>query len=411
MIARATLLALTLAWAVPAQAQSVRAEQSEEAAHNRDILVMLRMPPSHFRPNARYGGSYDDAASQAARKRIARQIARDNGLQVIESWPMPLIGVDCFVMRVPAGRSIDEVVAAVSRNGSVAWSQPVNEYETLASNDPLYATQPASTEWHLADLHSIATGRGVRIAVIDSGIDVGHPDLAGQFVTTRDFISSRAGTAEQHGTGVAGVIAAKLDNGVGIVGIAPGAKLLALRACSERRRTGNDYVSTCNSLSLARALQFAVERDADVINMSLSGPQDPLLASIIAVGLDRDIDFVTAFDPRRPGGGFPASIPGVVSVAEESLPSLPARVYRAPGRDIPTTQPGGRWYLVNGSSFAAAHITGLLALLREDDGPGSANRIARTPDGVVDACATLVAVTPDCRCSCAISRQVARRDD
>jgi hypothetical protein len=77
---------------------------------------------------------------------------------------------------------------------------------------------------------------------------------------------------------------------------------------------------------------------------------------------------VAAFDPDLPGGGFPASLPGVVSAAEESLLSLPGRVYRAPGRDIPTTQPGGRWYLVNGNSFAAAHVTGLLALLREERG-------------------------------------------
>ena len=100
--------------------------------------------------------------------------------------------------------------------------------------------------------------------------------------------------------------------------------------------------------------------------MSLSGPPDPLLASLIELGIERKIAVVAAFDPDRPGGGFPASVPGVISVAEEFLPSLPARVYRAPGRDIPTTQPGGRWYLVNGSSFAAAHVTGLLALLRED---------------------------------------------
>jgi hypothetical protein len=119
---------------------------------------------------------------------------------------------------------------------------------------------------------------------------------------------------------------------------------------------------------------------------------------------------VAAFDPDLPGGGFPASQRGVVSAAEESLPSLPEQVYRAPGRDVPTTQPGGRWYLVNGSSFAAAHVTGLLALLREERGSAaSAGRIARMADGVVDACATLVSVTGDCRCTCALARAGARQ--
>ena len=153
-----------------------------------------------------------------------------------------------------------------------------------------------------------------------------------------------------------------------------------------------------------KALQYALEHGADVINLSLSGPSDPLLSSLIAIGLERKIAVVAAFDNNRPQGGFPASIPGVIAVAEESLRSVPARVYRAPGRDVPTTQPGGKWYLVNGSSFAAAHVTGLVALLREARSSASpATAIARTPGGPVDACATLVAVTPGCNCSCAIS--------
>ncbi len=414
MIARTLALALLLAtlpaWPAGGQAPPASADEApgEIAEQNRDILVMLKMPATHYRPNSRYGGTYDDRAAQAARERAAREIARENGLALIEGWPMPLIGVDCYVMRVPEGRSIDAVIEQVSRNRLVAWSQPLQVYETLSDSDgdPLFAVQPAASAWRLADLHGLATGRGVTIAVIDSKIEVGHPDLAGQFVANRDFIANRpATTGEEHGTGIAGVIGAKPGNGIGIVGIAPGARLMALRACFERPRAGAGYSSTCDSLTHAKALQFAIERGADVVNMSLSGPQDPLLASLIEVGLDKNISFVTAFDPRRPGGGFPASQPGVISVAEESLSSLPARVYRAPGRDVPTTQPGGRWYLVNGSSFAAAHITGLLALLREERGSASAERIARSASGTVDACATLVAVTSDCRCSCAIARK------
>jgi subtilisin family serine protease len=278
----------------------------------------------------------------------------------------------------------------------VAWSQPLNVYETLSSgnSDPLFAVQPAATSWRLADLHEVATGRGITVAVIDTKVDVRHPDLAGQFVADRDFLA-RAGTAEPHGTAIAGIIGAKPGNGLGMVGIAPGARLMALRACLERPRSQREGAAACNSLTLAKALHFALERGADVINMSLSGPRDALLISLIEAGFRKNIAFVAAFDPTRPGGGFPASLPGVYSVAEESLPSVPARVYRAPGRDVPTTQPGGRWYLVNGSSFAAAHVSGLLALLREERGP-SASRLARSERGVVDACATLVGSATPC---------------
>ena len=411
MTLRAALALALAALPVPAGGLLAQepAEDAEPVAESRQILVMLRMPAPHYRPGARYGGRYDDKAAQAARRRVAAGIARESGLELLEGWPMPLIGVDCYLMRVPEGQSLEAAVAGVSRHRQVAWSQPLNSYETLAApaqRDPLFLAQPAASEWRLAELHGVATGHGVTIAVIDSRVETGHPDLRGQFSASRDFVLGRPGAGEAHGTGVAGVIAARSGNGVGIVGIAPGARLLALRACFERRGA-----ASCDSLTLAKALHFALERGADVINMSLSGPADPLLTALIEQGLARNIAVVAAFDPRRPGGGFPASVPGVIPVAEESLPSLPARVYRAPGRDVPTTQPGGRWYLVNGSSFAAAHISGLLALLREERGAAATPALARAAGGEVDACATLVGTSRDCDCDCSVSRRVADRRD
>lgn len=315
---------------------------------------------------------------------------------------MPLIGVDCYVMRILDARPVDAVLEQVSRHRLVSWSQPLQRYESLASpvpskgRDPLFDAQPAVKAWRLADLHDVATGRGITVAVIDSKVELDHPDLAGQFLSSRDFLSARTSGAEAHGTGIAGIIAAKSGNGIGISGIAPRARLMALRACVERRRS-NRPLSVCNSLSLAKALHHALEKRAHVINMSLSGPPDPLLDSLIQVALDRKTAVVAAFDQARPGGGFPASKAGVFSVADESLPSVPGGVYRAPGRDIPTTQPGGRWYLVNGSSFAAAHLSGLLALLREDRGSAAASTaIARDASGVVDACATLLGRRSSC---------------
>lgn len=407
-------LALSLGVAAPARAQDATApsEVAQETSESREILVMLRMPAPHFRPNARYAGRYDDQAAQASRRRVAAAIARDNGLELIEGWPMPLIGVDCYVMRVPEGKSLESAIEHVSRHRMVAWSQPLHSYEALAApttpDDPLFAVQPAASEWRLADLHWLATGRGITIAIIDSKIETSHPDLSGQFATSRDFLAGGPAGAESHGTGVAGIIGAKANNGLGMVGIAPDARLMALRACFERQR-GAGTASTCDSLTLAKALHFALEHGADVINMSLSGPADPLLATLIELGLQRNVSVVAAFDGSRPGGGFPASVPGVISVAEESLPSVPPRVYRAPGRDVPTTQPGGRWYLVNGSSFAAAHVSGLLALLREERGSAPAAALARSSSGVVDACATLVSASRDCDCSCSIARSLASR--
>src|SRR6202008_3801808 len=136
----------------------------------------------------------------------------------------------------------------------------------------------AAAQWHLADLHRLASGRGTRVAVIDSGIDDRHPDLAGQLTVNRNFVSGQSLVAEQHGTAVAGIIAAKADNGVGIVGVAPGARLLGLRACQQGRGS-----TVCDTLSLAKALYFAVESKSDVINLSLSGPDARLLREILNV--------------------------------------------------------------------------------------------------------------------------------
>ena len=382
----------------------------QQQATNRQVLVMLRLPPPHFRPNASYSGAYGDKASASARRRIAVAIARRNGLEIADSWPMPLLGVDCFVMRVPEGGTVDDMVTRLNGDPQVLWAQPMQLYRAQGGaapqGDPLYAVQPAAG-WRLADLHRIATGRGITVAVIDSKVDTGHPDLSGQFAASRDFVVGHSILAEQHGTGIAGVIGAKSGNALGIAGVAPGARMLALRACWQMRPTAATP-TVCDTLSLAKALHFAIDSDAQVINLSLSGPFDPLLARLVSIALSRHVSVVAAYDPGLPKGGFPASEAGVVAVADQALPSRPAAVYGALGRDVPTTQPGGKWYFVNGSSYAAAHVSGLLALTREERRTASP-RIVTAPGGRgnVDACATLLPMSANCDCRCALQRAAA----
>ncbi|HUE79359.1 MAG TPA: S8 family serine peptidase [Sphingomicrobium sp.] len=381
-----------------------------EAGSPREILVMLKLAPPHFRPNSGYGGSYGDAQSTTARRRTAQQIARSNGLQLIDSWPMPLLGIDCYVMRLPSGLSAEAAIAQVTRHPMVAWSQPMHEYRSKSAvrrhGDPLSRAAPAATSWRLADLHRVATGRGVSIAVIDSKVETSHPDLAGQFVVVKDFVSTRPTSSERHGTGVAGVIGAKANNGIGMAGIAPGARLMALRACWQTGSTGSPTI--CNSLSLARALHFAIQRRAQVINLSVSGPSDVLIQKLIFLAQSSRTTVVAAFDPNLPAGGFPASQPGVIAVAEDSLQNIPSRVYAAPGRNVPTTQPGGRWNFVSGSSYAAAHVSGLAALVRQERRSPQAITFARSADGSIDACGTLLHASGDCVCRCGALRQAER---
>jgi subtilisin family serine protease len=368
---------------------------------------MIRQAPDHYRPTGDYSGAYGDQISESARRRIAKQIAARYGLTLIGNWPMPMIGVDCFVMIVPDDRSTSAAADQVSHDANVVWAQPVELYGTRAAapphRDPLFLAEPAARQWHLADLHRMATGRGVKVAVVDSGIEVSHPDLSGQFVVNRNFVAGRPLAVEKHGTGIAGIIGAKADNGVGIAGVAPGARMLGLRACWQVDRSA----TLCDSLSLAKAIYFAIQNRADVINLSLTGPNDRLLRELLKVAQAKGSVIVTAFDNKLAGGGFPAAMPGVIAVSDLALAPSRRRAYTAPGRDVPTTEPGGRWSLVNGSSYAAAHVSGLVALMRERRRSAAPTLVSRD-GGAIDACATLLQVAGSCDCGCQVARRTAQ---
>jgi subtilisin family serine protease len=178
---------------------------------------------------------------------------------------------------------------------------------------------------------------------------------------------------------------------------------MALRACWQTSGKGSNGATLCESLGLARALQYAIEHNAKVINLSLSGPPGPLLTKLISIALARNMTVVAAFDPSLPKGGFPASMPGVIAVGDQALQNMPGNVYGAPGRDIPTTQPGGKWYLVNGTSYSVAHVSGLIALVRERRA-GRVAPLVRRASGAIDACATLLRTTAECDCDCRLAQ-------
>lgn len=360
--------------------------QAEPPPADRQIMVMLRLAPPHLRAGSDYAGSYGDDAARGARTRLATRLARAHGLTLLTNWPMPMLGVDCFIMVVPGDRPTSDAANDLAKETQVAWSEPVEVYAAQAKapshDDALFAAQPVASLWHLAAVHARLTGRGVSVAVIDSGVDTRHPDLIGQVALARNFVGDTP-APETHGTAVAGIIAARADNRVGIAGVAPGARILALRACSQRGER-----TLCDSLSLAKAVQFAVERKAPVINMSLAGPPGRLLASLLRIGLDRGLTIVAAVDPQLADGGFPASLPGVIAVSDAAGGASRA-AYVAPGRGIPAPQPGGRWALVDGSSFSAAHVSGLFALLRERPGARLTLASSLRDGGEIDICATL----------------------
>ena len=123
--------------------------------------------------------------------------------------------------------------------------------------------------------------------------------------------------------------------------------------------------AVCSTFTLAKALQFALDNRVNIINMSLGGPRDRLLARLLDLAGTRGIVVVAAVDSKSADGGFPASLPGVLAVATEDGQHSSAAILLAPGRDIPTTLPGRRWGFVGGSSFCGGGRAGPVALLPE----------------------------------------------
>ena len=212
----------------------------------------------------------------------------------------------------------------------------------------------------------------VHYAYPDTSFNYDYTELRKNVVAMVDFVGSgkRAGTRDVHGTAIAGVIASQAGNGIGIVGVAPEVEVVALRACWPIRAGATE--ARCSSFTLAKALEFAIADDVDVLNLSLTGPSDPLLLRLIGVALDRGIIVVAAVDPARQGAGFPASRPGVISVDVAGgdwrrRPTGEVQQFQvvAPGTDVLTTTPEGNFGFLSGSSIAAAHVSGVTALLLE----------------------------------------------
>jgi subtilisin family serine protease len=437
------LAGLLVALAAGAGAPAVQAKAqatADEALVSRQVLVMLRMPPPHFHAGADYGGyGAGSDPGQAARRRAAQDLARAHSLRVVDAWPMPVIGVDCYVMEGLAAAEAG-LLASLARDPRVAWAQPVNLFHGMGQGDPLLPLQPDDRAWHLAALHRLSTGRGVRVALIDSGVDSAHPDLSQQVELRENFVGEGDAPPEAHGTAVAGIIAARAGNGLGIAGVAPGARIMALRACWETADAqGRGQGARCSSFTLAKALNFAILHEARVINLSLGGPADRLLQTLVETAAVRGATAVGAADPGRPDG-FPAAVPGVLAVAM-APPGRPAAAATllAPGADVPTCLPGARWGFVSGTSYAAAHVSGLVALLAQllphagpatlrshiVTGPGTGTGIgtvsatlehaaahgAPRPSGVtIDACASIARTAGTCVCSCqSIDKLEARR--
>jgi hypothetical protein len=346
------------------------------------------------------------ATSQA--RRLMRDLENDYGLREITSWPIDPLHMHCAVLEMPESANRDSVLAALASDRRVRLAQPLQTFatQTASYDDPYVGLQRGFQQMDVADAHAWSRGNGVKIAIIDTGADIEHPDLKGSVSQAANFVDddTRRFRSDRHGTEIAGVIAAVANNREGIVGVAPDARLLVFKACWQLQE-GID-AARCNSFTLAKALVAALDAHVQIVNLSLAGPQDPLLSDLIAEGLHRGIVFVGAAPPSEPSGGERfLNQGGVLEVASSGSPlAIGAPVY-APGREILTLLPDGHYDFASGSSLATAHVTGAVALMLAKNPQLTAVGIYRvlletsshTPSDAgmsdsIDACAAVVAV-------------------
>jgi len=339
-------------------------------------------------------------------QRLLRGLERQYGMREITAWPIAPLHMHCAVLELPAGADRAATLAALTQDPRVRIAQPLQTFATQTSvyDDPYVGLQRGFQKIDVPDAHPWSRGEGVRIAIIDTGVDDLHPDLRGSIVQMGNFVDSDVGQfrRDRHGTELAGIIAAVANNREGIVGIAPGARLSIFKACWQLR--DDTDAARCNSYTLARALTAALDSRAQIVNLSLAGPADPLLRQLIQEGLRRGILFIGAAPPEteRPEGAF-LQFDGVIEVADDGILGGPGAPLRAPGREILTLLPGGHYDFASGTSVATAHVTGIVALLLAKNSKltGTAVyqllrdttvRVESGSDDSVDACGAVTAL-------------------
>jgi subtilisin family serine protease len=316
-------------------------------------------------------------------------LLRRHRLVSIEQERFALTNALTVRARISDRRSVRTVLRSLGNEAPLEAGQPNFLYVTSQQQDaaapteamprptpvaataaalPAIAGDPAQYtlgKLRLAEAHSLATGSNVLIAVIDSGVDAAHPEFGGVIAGTFDALGG-ASKPHKHGTAIAGAIAAHSR----LMGVAPAARILAIRAFGP---AGTSAEAT--TFAILKGVDHAAKEKARVINMSFAGPADPAVARALAAANREGIVLVAAsgnFGAKSPPQ-YPAADPNVIAVsATDANDKLFAAANRgrhvavsAPGVDILLPAPGSDYQVVSGTSFSAAHVSGIVALVLE----------------------------------------------
>ncbi len=349
----------------------------------------------------------DEVLFELAPNVEAETVLRRYGATLIARQRFDLAGVTIIRAKLEAGRDLRAVLTEMGDDTNIAGAQPnflfelqqdslsgtgapagastaSSEASTRAPTQGLRLADPTTAargsaavrrilppqyvvdKLRLSEARKFAQGRNIRVGLIDSGVDMEHPEIRGSVLGYLDAVDGLA-TPHAHGTSMATAIVAHGE----LQGIAPAARLIVARAF------GGPQAASANgkSFQIVTALEWVVQQRAKVVNLSFAGPQDRLLSKALAGAKERGVITVAAAGNggARSAPLYPGADPSVIAVtatdAEDKVFSDANRgayvAIAAPGVDVLTAEPGGRYAFTSGTSIAAAHVTALVALLLE----------------------------------------------
>ena len=331
---------------------------------------------------------------QAPGPGVIDAISQQYGLTQLESVSVTLLGIEVHRFRIEGGQSVPDVLAAAAGDTRFLGSQ---EHFLFRLQAKMSSKQKAAAQLDLqyaiakmrvTTAHLRSTGKATRIAVIDTGVDVSHPELKAVIADSYDATGTGNEAPDNHGTAITGIIAAQNT----LKGVAPNAEILAVRAFTHNEETG---LGEADTMSLIRAIAWAEAQGAKVFNMSFAGPEDPLFLQMLEKAHERDIVMVAASGNAGPDAEplYPAAHEAVIAVTATDWTD---KLYKmanqgghiavaAPGVDIIVITPGGKFAMMSGTSLATAHISGVIALLLEENGKLSPEDVnALIADSAID---------------------------
>src|ERR1700676_1906435 len=298
----------------------------------------------------------------------ADQLARRHGLERLQSQNFPLIGATVGLFRITDRRSFETASRDLGTETNIRSVQRNFRYFLQDQKAALIEGDPAQyvvAKLRLPEAHGLARGANVTIAVIDSGIDIKHPELVNSIGDTFDALGSKEGP-HVHGTGVAGAIVSHAR----LMGGAPESRILAIRAFGVAPSGAES-----TSYIILKALAYAAEHGAQIVNMSFAGPRDTVIEHAIAATAAKGIVLVAAAGNAGPKSPplYPAANPNVIAVsatdAQDKLFAASNRgshiAISAPGVDIFLPAPDNKYQMTSGTSFSSAYISSLAALVLE----------------------------------------------